>query len=170
MNGNLKHVKGTTMNDLLGLLKNLAPTLATAVAGPLGGAAVAAIASKLGVSDSVEAVAKAIAGDPAAAQKIAELELEFAKVVIDGQKNEDNNVTARWQSDNQSEGWLNKNIRPATLVYLLTTYNLFALMSAFGHQVNEAYVSLLGQWGMLVMTAYFGGKTLENIMAIKGKK
>ena len=158
------------MNELLGLLKGIAPTLATAVAGPLGGAAITALASKFGVSDSVDAVAKAIAGDPQAAQKLAEMELEFAKVVIDGQKNEDNNITDRWRSDNQSDGWLNKNIRPATLVYLLTTYNVFALMSAFGHQVNESYVNLLGQWGMLVMTAYFGGKTIENIMAIKSKK
>ena len=158
------------MNELLGLLKGIAPTLATAVAGPLGGAAVTALANKFGVSDSVDAVAKAIAGDPQAAQKLAEMELEFTKVVIDGQKNEDNNITDRWKSDNQSDGWLNKNIRPATLVYLLSTYNIFALMSAFGHQVNESYVNLLGQWGMLVMTAYFGGKTIENIMAIKGKK
>jgi len=158
------------MNELLGLLKGIAPTLATAVAGPLGGAAVSAIASRLGVSDSVEAVAKAIAGDPAAAQKIAELELEMAKVAMEAQKNEENNITDRWKSDNQSDGWLNKNIRPATLVYLLSTYNIFALMSAFGHQVNESYVNLLGQWGMLVMTAYFGGKTIENIMKIKSSK
>ena len=68
------------MNDLFNILKSFAPTLATAVAGPLGGAAVTALASKLGVSDSVDAVAKAIAGDPAAAQKIAELELEYAKL------------------------------------------------------------------------------------------
>jgi hypothetical protein len=68
------------MNDLFGLLKNIAPALATAVAGPLGGAAVSAIASRLGVSDSVEAVAKAIAGDPAAAAKLQEMELEFAKL------------------------------------------------------------------------------------------
>ena len=158
------------MNELLGLLKGIAPTLATAVAGPLGGAAVSAIATRLGVGDSVEAVAKAIAGDPVAAQKIAELELEMAKVAMEAQKNEENNITDRWKSDNQSDGWLNKNIRPATLVYLLSTYNVFALMSAFGHQVNESYVNLLGQWGMLVMTAYFGGKTIENIMAIKGGK
>jgi hypothetical protein len=158
------------MNELLGLLKGIAPTLATAVAGPMGGMAVTALATRLGVSDSVDAVAKAIVGDPKATEKIKEYELELTKVAMDAQKNEDNNVTDRWKSDNQSDGWLNKNIRPATLVYLLSTYNLFALMSAFGHQVNESYVNLLGQWGMLVMTAYFGGKTIENIMAIKGKK
>jgi len=158
------------MNELFNILKGIAPTLATAVAGPLGGAAITALASKFGVSDSIESVAKAIVGDPKAAEKLAEMELEFTKVALEAQKNEDNNVTDRWKSDNQSDGWLNKNIRPATLVYLLSTYNIFALMSAFGHQVNEAYVNLLGQWGMLVMTAYFGGKTIENIMAIKGGK
>ena len=68
------------MNELFGLLKGIAPTLATAVAGPLGGAAVTALASKFGVSDSIDAVAKAIAGDPQAAQKLQELELEYAKL------------------------------------------------------------------------------------------
>jgi len=68
------------MNDLFNLLKGIAPTLATVVAGPLGGAAVSAIASRFGVEDSVEAVAKAIAGDPAAAAKLQELELEYAKL------------------------------------------------------------------------------------------
>ena len=64
------------MNELLSLLKGVAPALATAVAGPLGGAAVSAIASKFGVADSVEAVAQAIAGDPEAAQKLAEIDLK----------------------------------------------------------------------------------------------
>jgi len=64
------------MNELLSLLKGVAPALATAVAGPLGGAAVSAIAGKLGVADTVEEVAKAIAGDPLAAQKLAEIDLK----------------------------------------------------------------------------------------------
>lgn len=68
------------MNELLGLLKGVAPALATAVAGPLGGAAVSALASKFGVEDTVESVAKAIAGDPAAAAKLQEVELEYAKL------------------------------------------------------------------------------------------
>ena len=63
------------METLLNLLKGIAPAVATAVGGPLGGLAVSAIASKFGVEDSVEAVAKAIAGDPDAALKLAELDL-----------------------------------------------------------------------------------------------
>lgn len=68
------------MNELFALLKNIAPTLATVVVGPLGGAAVSAIANKFGVADSVEAVAKAIAGDPEAAQKLADMEMEYARI------------------------------------------------------------------------------------------
>ncbi len=63
------------MDTLLNLLKGIAPAVATAVGGPLGGLAITAIADKFGVADSVDAVAKAIAGDPQAAQKLAELDL-----------------------------------------------------------------------------------------------
>lgn len=42
--------------------------------------AITALASKFGVADSVAAVAEAIAGDPEAAQKLRELELDYAKV------------------------------------------------------------------------------------------
>lgn len=68
------------MNELFALLKGVAPTLATVVAGPLGGAAVSALANKFGVADTVEAVAKAIATDPEAAQKLADMELEYARI------------------------------------------------------------------------------------------
>ena len=61
------------METLLNLLKSAAPGLATIVAGPLGGAAVSAIASKLGVSDTVAAVTQALQADPEAAQKLAEI-------------------------------------------------------------------------------------------------
>ena len=157
------------MNDLLGLLKGIAPTLATAVAGPLGGMAVSALASKFGVSDTVESVAKAIAGDPQAAQKIAEMELEFAKLAADAMKNEDNNVSTRWSADMSSDSWLSKNIRPMSLVAIFVGYFLFAMMSAFGLNANEAYVTLLGQWGMLIMGAYFGGRTVEKLAEMKKK-
>jgi hypothetical protein len=68
------------MDTLLSLLKGAAPLLATAVAGPMGGAAITMLANKFGVEESVQAVAQAITGDPQAAQKLADLELEFAKL------------------------------------------------------------------------------------------
>jgi len=67
------------MNELLKLLGNIAPALATAVVGPAGGLVVSAIADKLGVKDSVEEVVKAIAGDPEAALKLAQIDLDKLK-------------------------------------------------------------------------------------------
>lgn len=96
---------------------------------------------------------------------------ELAKMAneTDIYKTEQNNVTDRWKSDDQTDSWLAKNIRPLSLVAIFVGYFLFALMSAFGYNANEGYVNLLGQWGMLIMSAYFGGKTLENIIAMKTK-
>jgi CDP-diglyceride synthetase len=67
------------MNELLRLLGSIAPALATAVAGPLGGLAVSAIARRLGVEDTVEAVTQAIAADPDAALKLAQIDLDKLK-------------------------------------------------------------------------------------------
>tara|TARA_R110000868_G_scaffold270789_1_gene530229 strand:+ start:414 stop:866 length:453 start_codon:yes stop_codon:yes gene_type:complete len=150
------------MDTLISILKNIAPGVATLVAGPVGGAVVSAIAAKFGVEDSVDAVAKAIAGDPEAARRLAEMNLEKFRI-------QEAAITSRWEADMNSDSWLSKNIRPMSLVAIFAGYFLFALMSAFGYDAKESYVQLLGQWGMLIMSAYFGGKTLENIMALKNK-
>ena len=79
-------------------------------------------------------------------------------------------TSKRWQADMASDSWLSKNIRPMTLVYLILAYSAFAVMSAWGVNVNEAYVKLLGEWGQLIMLAYFGGRTVEKVMDMRSKK
>ena len=79
-------------------------------------------------------------------------------------------LTKRQAADMASDSWLSKNIRPMTLIFILFAYFLFAMMSAFGNNANEKYVELLGQWGMLIMSFYFGGRTLEKIMDMKSKE
>ena len=74
------------MDDLLSLIKGFAPAVATAVAGPLGGAAVSMIAKKFGVENTVAAVAQAIATDPEAEKKLRDLELEYAKMHLENVK------------------------------------------------------------------------------------
>ena len=76
---------------------------------------------------------------------------------------EQNNLTARVQADMASDSWLSKNIRPMTLIFLLIAYSGFAIASIFEYETRGAYVELLGQWGMLVMSFYFGGRTMEKI-------
>jgi hypothetical protein len=97
---------------------------------------------------------------------------ELAKMANDTDlyKTEQNNLTDRLKADMGSDSWLSKNIRPMTLIFILVAYSTFAMMSAFDLETNQAYVELLGQWGMLIMSFYFGGRTLEKIMDMKAKK
>ena len=97
----------------------------------------------------------------------ARLEQEELKALLAAAANENDNVSSRWRADMASDSWLSKNIRPMTLVYILSAYLLFAGLSAAGINVNESYVALLGQWDMLVMTAYFGGRTVEKVMEMR---
>jgi hypothetical protein len=89
---------------------------------------------------------------------------------LNADMNEQDNLTERAKADMASDSWLSKNIRPMTLIFILVVYTVFAMMSAYGYNANESYVTLLGQWGMLIMSFYFGGRTLEKILAMKDKK
>ena len=145
------------MDNLLNLLKSAAPALAPWVAGPMGGMAVKAIADKLGVPASIGEVTKALESNPDLALKLKEIDTKAFEI-------EQKGVSDRWAADMASDSWLSKNIRPMTLVYLLTAYLGMAVADGFGFEISESYVTLLGQWGMLVMGAYFGGRTAEKIM------
>jgi hypothetical protein len=150
------------MNELLNMLKSAAPALATAVTGPLGGMAVKAIADKLGVDATPSAVTQALKDNPDLALKLKEIDCKEYEV-------EQSNLTERMKADMASDSWLSKNIRPMVLVFLLVAYSGFAIASMFDLETRGAYVELLGQWGMLVMSFYFGGRTMEKI-ADKVKK
>lgn len=99
----------------------------------------------------------------------ARLEQEELAALLAAQANQENNISDRWKADMTSDSWLSKNIRPMTLIYLLGAYTVFALLDGSGYKIAEAYVTLLGQWGMLVMTAYFGGRTVEKVMEMRNK-
>ena len=82
----------------------------------------------------------------------------------------DQELTKRLQSDMASDSWLSKNIRPLTLIFILVMYSLLSISSGFEFKVTQAYIELLGQWGMLIMSFYFGGRSLEKIVSVaKGK-
>ena len=106
----------------------------------------------------------------------AKAQLDLAKLAQEGKLAdiqadvaEQQELTKRQQADMASDSWLSKNIRPMTLIAILSGYFIFAMMSAFDLDTNEKYVSLLGEWGMLIMSFYFGGRTLEKIIDMKSK-
>jgi len=112
--------------------------------------------------------------DPQAKQeaqlKILELQSNGELAQLQADMNEQEELTKRLQADMASDSWLSKNIRPITLVFILLTYTTFGMMSAWDIEVNNNYVELLGQWGMLIMSFYFGGRTLEKIVDMKRDK
>jgi hypothetical protein len=89
------------------------------------------------------------------------------KSEIEAEKSAQLEVTHRWQADMLSDSWLSKNIRPLVLIFLLSAYMVFSVASAFGVTITQAYVELLAQMLMLVMGAYFAGRTIEKIVDMK---
>ena len=148
------------MNELLSLLKNIAPTLATVVAGPLGGAAVSAIAAKFGVADSVEAVVQAMAGDPQAAQKIAELEFEYAK--LDASDRDSARKRELEIATSNNAPWYSKVVTPALALGVFAlwgTVNILLLNNNIPDAMREIVIRMLGSLdaaNMLILSYYFG--------------
>jgi uncharacterized membrane protein (DUF106 family) len=105
-----------------------------------------------------------------AQQELLKMQQEGRLAELQADNIEAQELTKRQEADMNSDSWLSKNIRPMTLIFILFAYFLFAMMSAFGNNANEKYVELLGQWGMLIMSFYFGGRTLEKIMDMKSKE
>ena len=111
--------------------------------------------------------------DPAQAEqaKLKFLEMqqngELAKLNAD--VSEQHELTERLKADMGSDSWLSKNIRPMVLIFILLAYTGFAIASMFDYETRGNYVELLGNWGMVVMSFYFGGRTFEKI-ADKVKK
>ena len=105
-----------------------------------------------------------------AQQELLQMQQEGKLAELNADNIEAQELTKRQSADMMSDSWMSKNIRPMTLVFILITYTTFGMMSAWDIEVNNNYVELLGQWGMLIMSFYFGGRTLEKIMDMKGKK
>lgn len=107
------------MDKILDLLKTAAPGLATVVAGPLGGMAVKAMADKLGVADTIEAVTQHLESNPEAAAKLADIDLkQFELEVKDRDSARQMQIAAL-----QQDSWFAKNF-----LYMFTAaWSVFAM-------------------------------------------
>ena len=111
--------------------------------------------------------------DPAQAEqaklKLLEMQQNGELAKLNADVAEQHELTERLKADMGSDSWLSKNIRPMVLIFLLLAYTGFAIASMFDFETRANYVELLGNWGMVVMSFYFGGRTFEKI-ADKVKK
>jgi hypothetical protein len=117
------------METLISLLKGVAPVLATAVAGPAGGAAVGWIASKLGIpDDTIEGVTAALTGNPEMTMKLKELDLEYAKMDAQDRDSARNREIEIAKSDVH---FITKNITSILAIGILTGSIIIAMLVFF---------------------------------------
>jgi hypothetical protein len=93
----------------------------------------------------------------AAKQKIEEL-LEQAD------KDAQDQITSRWESDMKSDSFLSKNIRPMVLIYLTFIFTVLAFFhgNIGGFEVDSQYVPIFQSLLITVYSAYFVGRTWEK--------
>lgn len=74
-------------------------------------------------------------------------------------------TTARWVSDNQTDSYLTRNIRPLTLAFLTATLFIYIILdsSLEGFKIDPNWIDLLSSLLLLVYGGYFGMRSAEKI-------
>lgn len=123
-----------------------------------------------GISEVIDSVGKAADAIFTNDKERLQLKNELRAIEIEAQNKSEEidlqyskEVTERHKNDMNSDSWLSKNIRPLSLIYILTMYSLLSVSSGFKFEVTPAYIELLGNWGMLIMSFYFAGRTYEKV-------
>ena len=165
------------MDTLISLLKGVAPVLATAVAGPAGGAAVGWIASKLGIpDDTIEGVTAALTGNPEMTMKLKELDLEYAKLEAADRDSARQAYAAVATSENATK--LDKAVVPLLALGTVTLAFLFIGILIFIDVASDQQQMIIFALGFItssagqVLSFYFGSsqgskdktKEIEGLM------
>jgi hypothetical protein len=96
-----------------------------------------------------------------------EAKLKVEELLEQADKDAQDQVTARWESDMKSDSFLSKNIRPMVLIYLTFIFSVLAFFDGnIGEfSIAEDYIPIFQSLLITVYGAYFVGRTWE-----KGKK
>ena len=145
---------------LADMLKSVAPALATAVAGPLGGAAVKMIAGKLGVDADEASIVSHLQNNPQDAAKLAEIKLEELKAHYAEMDSARQREIAVASSSNVP--MLNKLVTPVLALGVVgLSFILFAILIFVDVQDNakDILIYILGVLSAVatqVVSYYFG--------------
>lgn len=145
------------------LIKGFAPMLATAVTGPVGGLVVSKIAEKLGVEDTVAAVAQAVQ-NPANREKLMELENAQMKLIMEDRDSARKREIAL---ANSGASWLSKNI-VAVLAFVIIIAWIGVQGYLLTHVIENSMMQLIARvLGMLdaalmMILSYFYGQSKKE--------
>ena len=118
-----------------------------------------------GAKELVDSVGNAIDKIHTSAEEKELIKAEIEKHIFDYEEKIQQEVTKRWESDNQSDNVLAKSVRPISLLFLLFILTIFTLVdfSYIDLDIKDSWIDL---WQLLAITAfgaYFGGRSYEKI-------
>lgn len=153
-NGGNGTVAGNILRGIIKVGKNVSPQLKAII-------------------ESVESIAGLnLVGDQIRLEDYTENEMAFLLQELEKDKQELIEITKRWESDNKSESWMAKNVRPWTLaLYNIATVVMICLDSyePIDFEVKSMWLNILLSNTGIVNTAYFGSRYLQKRDEIKYK-
>ena len=118
-----------------------------------------------GAGELVKSVGGVIDNLTTSKEEKLEAERKIQDLIANHEVEMEKNITERWKMDMQSDSWLNKNIRPLVLVFLVvsTVLLIFIDAGAITFVVEDKWTDLLQLVLITVIGAYFGGRSLEKV-------
>jgi hypothetical protein len=131
--------EGTFIGNVLRTLKDVSPELIKIIG-----------SSVPGVGGLTSIIGK-IAGDKHTPQEtkdilLAELQKDIAVEI---------EITKRWESDNVSQDWLPRNIRPLVVLNFTVLIDIVIIGSMAGKSLGEAFLPILMTMGITAIGGYF---------------
>lgn len=143
------------------------------------GTAVGNFLRSINFSKVTDVVSSVLKGDISSAidvisnsSELTESQVQMALKELEYDVIEMQEITKRWESDNLSDSWWSKNVRPLSLMFLTVTLFIYVILdsSLEGFNVDSEWVDLLSSLLMLVYGGYFSARALEKITHLKNKK
>ena len=104
-----------------------------------------------------------IQGDSTLPDEVKKQALEFYKIDIDAQIENERQITSRWQTDMSSDSWLSKNARPIVLFFSWFLMLILVFANYFGaEKLPDNYVSMFETIFLTVNAAYFGDRAVRG--------
>ena len=94
-----------------------------------------------------------------------QLKNQLQKIVQEQESLIEKQVSKRWISDNSSDNFLSKNIRPMSLIFITVVFTIisFADGNIGKFTLDEGYKPIYQSLLLLAYGAYFGSRGLEKI-------
>jgi len=94
--------------------------------------------------------------------KYEEIKLELAKVELEETRILEENVTARWTADMNSNSWLSKNIRPLGMAWVLVMTTVLMIVAWSGVTTPQQVLMMFGGLASSIAGGYYVLRTVEK--------